>query len=155
LNPTRRALLVMLALAAPVCAQDVTARKETPASGGARRIKVDEEVRLFVKDGAIHVEPHDALVELGGTLDWKAGNLPAGSELEIDFMSAYNKVGPFAWRAPSAHSPRRGRYVLGPNQKHSTLKAEAVGYWKYQVIVRLPDGSELSIDPGVIIKEGG
>lgn len=144
-----------MALAAPVCAQDKAPAKPAPGEPEGRRIRSDRDVTLSVKGGVIEVRPHDALVALGDTLEWKAGELPAGAELEIDFVSAYNKVGPFAWKAPSAHSPRRGRYVLGPNQKHSTLKAEAVGYWKYQVIVRLPDGNELSIDPGVIIKEGG
>jgi hypothetical protein len=141
---------VAAALAAPVCAQDSSGKE--PA---IRKVATDREVKLAVRGDAIEVRPRDALVALGDTLEWQAGELPAGSELEIDFVSAYNKVGPFAWKSPSPQSPRRGRYLLGPNQKHNTGRAEAVGYWKYQVIVRLPDGTELSIDPGVIIKEGG
>lgn len=144
-----------MALAAPVCAQDKDSAKPAPGEPEGSTIRSNRGVTLTVRGGVIEVRPRDALVALGDTLEWKAGDLPPGSELEIDFVSAYNKVGPFAWKTPSPHSPRRGRYLLGPNQKHSTLKAEAVGYWKYQVIVRLPDGSELSIDPGVIIKEGG
>jgi hypothetical protein len=147
----RWVLVVIMALSAPVCAQD----GGSPKPAADKAIRSDKAVTLSVKAGVIEVQPRDALVALGDTLEWRAGELPAGAELEIDFVSAYNKVGPFAWRTPSAHSPKRGRYLLGPNQKHSTLKAEAVGYWKYQVIVRLPDGNELSIDPGVIIKEGG
>jgi hypothetical protein len=154
MTPTRWAAVALVALAAPVCAQQPAPAKESPAPASGRSLRADRGVRLAVRGGAIQVKPMFALVALGDPLEWQVEDLPAGSELEIDFVSAENKVGPFPWRT-SAQNPKRGRYVLGPHQKHTTQKAEAVGYWKYQVIVRLPDGNELSIDPGVIIKEGG
>lgn len=155
MKATRWIPVVILALCSPVCAQDKPV-KGGPAGGGTT-IQTDREVTLSVKGGAIDVKPRDALVKLGDSLDLRVVELPGGAELEIDFLSAYNRVGPFPWqKGNNTTNPKRGRYVLGgANTTHTTTKSDAAGYFKYQVIVRMPNGDELSIDPGVIIKEGG
>ena len=154
--------LVAVALAAPAPAQDVKARPvdvhKLPSRPPDRapdrsRVATDRTVTISVDGRSIRVEPMYALVALKDPLEWKAGALPAGAELEIDFISGDGVVGPFPLKA-GKQNPRRGRYVLSKGESHVTAPAERVGYWKYQVILRLPDGTETSIDPGVIIKEG-
>lgn len=154
--------LVAVALAAPAPAQDVKARpagvhrlegQRSDRAQGRSRVETDRTVSISADGRSIRVDPMYALVALKDPLEWKAGALPAGAELEIDFVSGDGVVGPFPLKA-GKQNPRRGRYVLAPGQSHVTAPADRVGYWKYQVILRLPDGTETSIDPGVIIKEG-
>jgi hypothetical protein len=120
---------------------------------GRSTVETDRSVTITMEGRAIAVAPMYALVAKGDPLQWKIGALPKGAELEIDFVSNDGRVGPFPQKI-DRQNPRRGRYVLAAGESHLTADAEVAGYWKYQVIVRSPDGTEVSIDPGVIIKEG-
>lgn len=148
--------LVAVALAAPAPAQDVKpagVQKHPVRPPGKSRVETDRTIAVTTDGRSIRVEPMYALVAKGDPVEWRAGTLPKGAELEIDFVSNDGRVGPFPLEN-GKHNPRRGRYVLASGESHLTAPAEMVGYWKYQVIVRSPDGTEISIDPGVIIKEG-
>jgi hypothetical protein len=148
-------------MAAPAPAQDVKAKPagvhklpgRPPDRAASRSVETDRTVTISADGRTIRVDPMYALVATKDPLEWRAGALPSGAELEIDFVSNDGLVGPFPLQA-GKQNPRRGRYVLASGESHVTAPAERPGYWKYQVILRLPDGSEVSIDPGVIIKEG-
>jgi hypothetical protein len=154
--------LVAVALAAPATAQDVKSDpvsvQKAPRRPHGRQqekalVETDRTVTITVDSRGIAVVPMYALVAKGDPLQLKVGALPKGAELEIDFISNDGRVGPFPGRI-DRQNPRRGRYVLASGESYLTAGAEVVGYWKYQVIVRSPDGTDISMDPGVIIKEG-
>lgn len=154
--------LVAVALTAPAMAQDVKSdpvsvqkapRRPHGREQGRSVVETNDSVTITVDSRGIVVDPMYALVAKGDPLRLKVGALPKGAELEIDFISNDGLVGPFPGRI-DRQNPRRGRYVLATGESYLTAGAEVVGYWKYQVIVRSPDGTEISIDPGVIIKEG-
>lgn len=162
MNATAWVPIMVLALAAPVACQEKATHKPMP---GKARVMTDTEVTLTYADAGhtITAVPPTALVAIRDALKFTVSGLPEGAELEVDFVSApaeagkdkgKSYVGPFPPRAGDVKNPERGRYSLGPGQSYLTEPADEIGYWKYQVIVRLKGGEEYSIDPGVIIKEG-
>lgn len=163
MKATALAPIMILAMAAPAACQDRNSKP--PASKAA--VETDREVAITVaeKEKTITVRPMTALVAKGNPLKFTVTGTTDG-EVEIDFVSAppdpadpsYGRgesyVGPFPPRAGDPKNPRRGRYLLRNRESVVTEPARVLGYWKYQVIVRLKGGEEISIDPGVIIKEG-
>jgi hypothetical protein len=148
--------IMVLAMAAPVACQD----KNPPSKGTV--VPTDREVVITLSGSTISVEPETALVAKGQPLKFTVGAMRGATTVEIDFVTGPAEggadegkpyVGPFPKRENDAKNPQRGRYVLTPGQSWTTEPAAVLGYWKYQVIVRGPDG-EYSLDPGVIIKEG-
>ena len=150
--------IMLLAMAAPVACQE----KNTPPKM-AKAVDTDREVVITQSGTSIVVKPMTAVVALGSALKFTVGGLPAGATLEVDFVSApaeagkdqgKSYVGPFPRKDGDNQNPQRGRYSLGAGASWVTQPADELGYWKYQVIVRFANGAEISIDPGVIIKEG-
>jgi hypothetical protein len=150
--------IMVLAMAAPVACQEKNAAAPPPR----KAVATDREVVITVANGIISVEPETAVVALGNTLKFTVGPMPAGTSVEVDFVTAPAEggkdegkpyVGPFPKKEGDNQNPQRGRYTLSPGQSWTTSPADALGYWKYQVIVRSASG-EISLDPGVIIKEG-
>jgi hypothetical protein len=149
--------IIVLAMAAPSACQE----KSPPTK--AKSIATDPEVIIGQSETSVVVSPVTAVVALGNPLKFTVRNLPAGATVEVDFVTAPAEagkdagkpyVGPFPRKDGDTANPSRGRYVLSPGQSWTTLPADELGYWKYQVIIRFANGTEISVDPGVIIKEG-
>jgi len=148
--------IMVLAMAVPVACQD----KNPPPKSLV--VPTDREVVITLSGSTINVEPETAVVAKGQPLKFTISPMRSATSVEIDFVTGPAEagpddgkpyVGPFPKRENDAKNPQRGRYLLAPGQSWTTEPANELGYWKYQVIVRGPDG-EYSVDPGVIIKDG-
>jgi len=149
--------IIVLAMAAPSACQE----KSPPPR--PKSIATDSEVTIKQMGNSVVVTPVTAVVALGHPLKFTVDHLQTGSVVEVDFVTAPAEagkdagkpyVGPFPRKEGDAVNPSRGRYVLNPGQSWTTMPSDELGYWKYQVIIRFPNGTEISVDPGVIIKEG-
>lgn len=149
--------IIVLAMAAPSACQE----KNPPRTKSV--VATDSEVVIKQVGASVVATPVTAVVALGNPLKFTIDTLPAGARVEVDFVTAPAEagkdagkpyVGPFPRKEGDTANPSRGRYVLNPGQSWTTMPADELGYWKYQVIIRFADGTEISVDPGVIIKEG-
>jgi hypothetical protein len=118
-------------------------------------VKTDPAVTITVSGRQLSVDIDPALVKKDFTLIWKVTGLEKGHKVEIDIVSDGNAVGPFPRRAEEPRNPTRGRYVFTSSEQLETTRAERVGTWKYQVILRGPNEEDLdSLDPVIVVKNG-
>ncbi len=109
-------------------------------------------VRITVDSaGQVQVTPDRLEIVLGDRVQWNITGAP-NSLLEIEFALRDGNRGPFGSRN-GGDNPSRGRYRTNRGQAIATLQSDREGEFEYSVLVTQQDGSELFLDPVIVVRQ--